>query len=640
MAKKTENVKKIDGLSADVRQEKINALMQLVPEAFSDGKIDVKRLRTLVGEEVVTEDERYRLEWAGKSEVFDEIAERSSCTLTLDEKRSSKDWENSNNIFIEGENLEVLRTLQKAYYGKVKMIYIDPPYNTGHDFVYNDNFRETEGEYCDDECNVDENGLLKKAFKLNSRDSGRFHSNWLSMMYPRLYLARNLLRDDGVIFVSIDDNEVHNLQHLMNEIFGEENFIADVVMISNLKGRNDKKYIATAHERLLMYVKSDLFEESGLRLPEARLEDFDQEDEIGKFRLLGLRKRGGPDTRRERPNMYFPIYVNPDSGEVSLEKSNLFTEEVLPAKSNGEDGRWRWGSTTVGKRLTWLFGKKVSTSGKFDVFEKDYLETEGEIRRIKPKSVMYSKEYSTDSSTKAFRAIMPGAGFENPKSVIYIKDLIDYSTKNNSEDIILDFFSGSGTTAHAVMQLNAEDDGNRKYLCIQMPEDTPENSVSRNAGYNKISSIALDRIKKASAKIKTEHLNFKGDLGVRVYKETESHFPQWHSQVFKSDADLEQAVIEYSKAELQGTPFDRATEVLLKLGYSLTTEIVEKDGYMMADDEVALVLDVKFSLKNLQKVLDASPKTIIVLEKLFKKDDEKINFALRCKEADVIFQTV
>lgn len=637
--KKSPKVKNMDGLSSDVQQEKYDALKRLVPEAFADGKIDVERLRKLVGEDVIASDERYRLEWSGKSEVFNEIAERSSCTLTLDEKRSSKDWKDSDNVFIEGENLEVLRTLQKAYHGKVKMIYIDPPYNTGHDFVYNDDFRESEDEYCESECNIDEKGLLKKAYKMNARDGGRFHSSWLSMMYSRLYLSRNLLRSDGVIFVSIDDNEVHNLQHLMNEIFGEENFIADVVMVSNLKGRNDKKYVATAHERLLMYVKSDSFEESGLRLPESRLADFDQEDELGKYRFLGLRKRGGPDTRRERPNMFYPMFVNPKTGEVSLNKDELFNTEVLPAKSNGEDGRWRWGKETASKRMSWLVGREVGNSNRYDIFEKDYLETDGEMRRIKPKSVMYSKEYSTDSATKAFRAIMPSAGFENPKSVPYIKDLIDYATQSCSKDIVLDFFAGSGTTAHAVMQLNSEDKGNRQYVSIQMPETTPEESLSRKAGYKKISDIAIDRIKKASALIKKENPKFDGDLGIRVYKETDSHFPQWHSQAFKSDQDLEQAMIDYSKAKPQGTAFDRATEVLLKLGYPLTTAISEKDGFMFAND-VALVLDSKFALKNLSKVFDVSPKTVVILEKLFKKDEEKINFALRCKEAGVIFQTV
>jgi len=225
-----------------------------VPEAFTDGKIDVRRLQKLVGEDVVTEDERYRLEWSGKAEIFDEIAERSSCTLTLDEKLSSKDWRDSNNIFIEGENLEVLRTLQKAYSGKIRTIYIDPPYNTGKDFVYNDNFRETEEEYCEDGCDVSESGLLQKAYKLNAKDSGRYHSNWLSMMYPRLFLARNLLKENGVICTSIDDNEVHNLRMIMNEIFGEENFIAQITW-KNVTDNNPSN-VAIEHEYILVYAKS------------------------------------------------------------------------------------------------------------------------------------------------------------------------------------------------------------------------------------------------------------------------------------------------------------------------------------------------------------------------------------------------
>jgi adenine-specific DNA-methyltransferase len=617
--KKSVKVKKMDGLSSDVQQEKIDALKSLVPEAFADGKIDVERLKKLVGEDVVASDERYRLEWSGKSEVFNEIAERSSCTLTLDEQRSSKDWKDSNNIFIEGENLEVLRTLQKAYHGKVKMIYIDPPYNTGKDFVYNDNFRESEEDYCEDDCNVDENGLLKKAYKLNSRDSGRFHSNWLSMMYSRLYLARNLMRDDGVIFVSIDDNEVHNLRMLMNEVFGEENFVGQIIWEKRVT-RENRRLISVRHDYILFFTKNSTFMDSALSLSEmddealSRYKNPDN-DKRGVWTSAPATAQAGHATKSQFYELTTPSgrKLNPPTGRCWLYSKERISEEI--EKNNiwfGADGN---GVPRI---------KKFLNEGR---------------QGLTPETLWKSDFAGTnDSAKRQLKNLFGGVSvFDTPKPVLLLKKMLEVGSGEDS--IIVDFFTGSAPTPHAVMEKNAEDGGSRKYICVQMPEETPEGSESRKAGYKKISDIAIDRIKKAAVKIKKDHPTFKGDLGVRVYKETDSHFPQWHSQAFKSDADLEQAMIDYSKAILSGTAFDRATEILLKLGYPLTTQITERDGFMTAED-IALVLDAKFPIKNLEKVLVIKPKTVVVLEKLFKKDEEKINFALRCKEAKVIFQTV
>ena len=276
-----------------------------------------------------------------------------------------------------------------------------------------------------------------------------------------------------------------------------------------------------------------------------------------------------------------------------------------------------------------IFGEDEDKLVEIKVYAKDYKQKLSSVINLDGRA-----------GTNEVKELFPEAEkvFTNPKNTQLLEKLFSFVC--DKEDTILDFFTGSASTAHAVMKLNAEDDGRRKYICVQIPEKTSDKSGAKKAGYEKISDIAIDRIKKATAKITKDHPKFKGDLGLRVYRETESHFPQWHSQVFKSDEDLEQAMIDYSKAEPKGTSFDRATEVLLKLGYPLTTTVVEKDGYMTAVDEVALVLDTKFPVKNLQKVIDAEPKIVVVLEKLFKKDQDKINFALRCKEAKVILQTV
>ena len=260
----------------------------------------------------------------------------------------------SENLYIEGDNLEVLKLLQETYLGKVKMIYIDPPYNTGNDFVYEDDFAQSTEEYLANSGQFDEEGnrLVK-----NLDSNGRFHTDWLNMIYPRLKLAKDLLTDDGVIFISIDDGEAANLRKTCNDVFGESNFVADLTVVNNLKGRNDKKYIARANERLLMYVKSSDFSEHGLSLDESVVKEYDESDALGRFRLIELRKRGGPDTRKDRPNMYYPFYVDIKTGEVSLEESERFSQVALPIKSNRDDGRWRWGKDTARKNT--IFTKKI-----------------------------------------------------------------------------------------------------------------------------------------------------------------------------------------------------------------------------------------------------------------------------------------
>lgn len=618
--KNTGKVKKVDGLSSDVRQERIEALRQLAPEVFADGKIDVKKLEKLFGADNMADDERYRLEWAGKSQVFDEIAERSSCTLTLDEKRSSKDWKQSDNVFIEGENLEVLRTLQKAYHGKVKMIYIDPPYNTGEDFVYNDNFRETEEEYCDDGCNVDENGLLKKAYKLNSRDSGRFHSNWLSMMYPRLYLARNLLRDDGVIFVSIDDNEYHNLRSILDEIYGEENFVANFIW-EKRTNRENRKIVSSRHDYVLCYTKNSSLKEKVIRqlpMSDKALASYKNPDKDprGLWKSDPATAQAGHGTQSQ-----FYDFTAPNGKTHKLQSGRcwLYTKNEFQKK--------------VSEGRIW-FGKDGNGVPRV----KTYLNEKE--RGLTPESILFAEEAATNEIAKVqLKELFDGhAAFDTPKPVSLIQLFLQMCI--GRDDIVLDFFSGSAPTAHAVMLYNAIAKSNVQYISVQVPEETSEGSEARRMGYQIISNVAIDRIKKAAKKIKKEYPDYKGDLDVRVYKETESHFPKWHAKAFESDESLEQAMIDYSKSDVAGSPLDRATEVLLKLGYPLTTPLEEKKGYLTTSDGVMLVLDQKTAPKDMLKVLEDEPKTIIVLEKLFKKDEEKINFSLRCKEAGVIFQTV
>lgn len=296
---------RLDLQSPDLVNENLDKLAELFPNCVTEGAdgkaVDFDLLKQELSHAVVAgNNERYRLEWPGKREAI--VTANLPTTKTLRPVREdSVDFDNTENLYIEGDNLEVLKLLQESYLGKIKMIYIDPPYNTGKDFVYKDNFSKDAQEELIDSGQKDE---YNQRLVANQETAGRYHSNWLSMMYPRLKLARNLLNKNGVIFASIDDHEAHNLKKLLDEVFGETNFISDVVVVSNLKGRNDKKYIATANERLLMYVKTDEFQEYGLSLPEDKISDYKEEDDDGKYRLIELRKRGGPDTRAERPNMF------------------------------------------------------------------------------------------------------------------------------------------------------------------------------------------------------------------------------------------------------------------------------------------------------------------------------------------------
>ncbi|MGX9462370.1 site-specific DNA-methyltransferase [Shewanella sp. A14] len=564
--------------SLDITQQNIEQLKQLFPDVFSENKIDFEALKTALGEAVDDSEERYNFTWHGKTKAR-QISQTPSTGTLRPCIEESVNWDTTENLFIEGDNLEVLKLLQKSYHKKVKMIYIDPPYNTGKDFVYKDNFRNNIQNYLEQTGQLDHEG---KKTNTNSDTSGRFHSDWLNMMYPRLKLARNLLKDDGVIFISIDDNESLNLRNIMNEIFGEINFVADVCVVNNLKGRNDKKNIATANERLMMYKKSDLFEEYGLDLPEDKIKDYKLTDDNGKYRLIELRKRGGADTREERPNMYYPFYVDPLTSEVSLEKNERFCIEALPTKSNNVDGRWRWGKSTASLRLSSLIGKTVRDSGKYNIYEKDYLDQSGEIKRIKPKSIMFGKDYSTDGATKKYRALMPDVDFDNPKPVEFLEDLVVYSCPPNSNEICMDFFSGSGTLAHAVMSRNLKDNGNRKFVAIQLPE--PLSDVTTN--YKKISDITCKRITRAGEKISLE--NSQIDSGFKKFMLSETNIKPWNVDFDNLEQVLQQAT-ESIKSDRSSE--DVLYEIFLKYGYELTTpvDIEMVNDYFGNDRQVFVV---------------------------------------------------
>ena len=355
------NFTKLDGKSLDIEEKAKERLKTVFPECFNEGKLDINKLLSLCGEYIDNDFEKYKFEWKGKSECYRIAGKRSTGTLRPCPKESV-DFENTNNLYIEGDNLEVLKLLQTAYYRKVKMIYIDPPYNTGNDFVYEDDFKDPLAKYKE---------ITSQTTKSNPETMGRYHTNWLNMMYPRLRLAANLLRDDGVIFISIDDNEVYNLQKLCNEVFGEENFVGLFTIQSNPRGSQNSKNLSYVHEYILMYAKSICeLELRGLGKDEEAISEYSLKDETGRrYRLLGLRKRGGAWRKEDRPNMFYPVYVNPKNQTVSLTKLNNHFIEVIPKRPTGELSRWTWGLEKFKQELDKVVAKKVNRIGCYKQLE-------------------------------------------------------------------------------------------------------------------------------------------------------------------------------------------------------------------------------------------------------------------------------
>lgn len=590
------NIPQAESQSADLIQENLEQLKQVFPEVFKEGKVDFEALNDLLGNYADTSEERFALNWAGKVNARREAQKRSTGTLRPCPK-DSVDWDSTENLYIEGDNLEVLKLLQKSYHSRVKMIYIDPPYNTGKDFVYKDNYTDNIANY------LELTGQDKK-LSTNTESDGRYHSNWLNMMYPRLKLARNLLTDDGVIFISIDDNEVANLRKICDEIFGEENFVAGISVQSNPRGRQSDTFMASVHDYLLMYAKN-LRECSinGAPLSDEQKKEFSFADENGNYRLLGLRQRGSASRREDRPDMYFPIYVNPGDGKVFLEEKTGYME-VLPRKSEGTDGRWMWGKAKCETDRSLLVSKMIEHRGEYDIFIKDYLDRgEGERTR-KYKTIWDDKKYNNQFGTQEVKALI-GDLFTFPKSSKLLYDIVRMGSIFNKNSIILDFFSGSATTAHAVMQLNAEDGGNRKYICVQIPEPTPEDSEARKAGYNTIPDIAKERIRRAGKKILEEQkakVEKEGglfteepkklDIGFKVFKLDSSNINAWDSNPDNLETALNNSLF---NIKIGRSEDDLLYEILIKYGIELTEKmnlhtIADKTVYEMGAGSLIVCL--------------------------------------------------
>lgn len=600
--KADENFRKLAAMFPNAVTETINENGEVVRAIDKDVLMQEISCTVVDGNE-----ERYQFTWPDKKKSV--LLANAPINKTLRPCREeSVDFDTTENLYIEGDNLEVLKLLQETYLGKIKMIYIDPPYNTGSDFVYEDDFAQSTDEYLANSGQYDEDG---NRMVQNTESNGRFHTDWLNMIYPRLKLAKDLLTDDGVVFVSIDANESHNLRKICEEIFGASNFVSEIIIQNNPRGRQSDRFIATAHEYLLCFCKNSMScVLNGLPLSEEQKSEYSFSDERGAYRLLGLRQRGVASLREDRPDMFFPIYVNPQTLEVSLEFHNDWCE-VIPKKSDGREGRWMWGKEKCKVDGARLVARLIERRGEYDIFVKDYLDREDGARTRKFKSIWDDKALNNQVGTQEVKALLKGDIMSFPKSKAFIQMVCQLG--GTPDAIVMDFFSGSATTAHAVMQLNAEDGGHRKFIMVQLPEVTDEKSEAYKAGYKTICEIGKERIRRAGKKILNEcevrsvesgvvnsefqTSNSKLDIGFRVLKCDTSNMKEVYYNPAEYEASLFSSLEDNIKEDR--TPEDLLFQVMLDLGVLLSSKIEEttiagkkvfnvEDNYLIAcfDDNV------------------------------------------------------
>ena len=568
--------------SADLVAGNIEQLKALFPDLITEGPngvtVNMDVLKTLVGDQTATDvEEKYGLNWHGKRRARQLALAPSTGTLRPC-PGESVDWETTQNLMIEGDNLEVLKLLQKSYAGKVKLIYIDPPYNTGKDFVYPDNFQDNIKNYLELTGQVEGGQKVSS----NTEASGRFHTDWLNMIYPRLRLARNLLRDDGALFVSIDDGEVDNLKKVCCEIFGEESFVGILSVLVNPRGRHLDKYIAQTHDNIAVFVKDPEVAGSiyGMAKDGAMLEEYDKEDQKGKYRELGLRNRNQAFNPVTRPNLFFSLYVEPATGRVSTKQDHRFTAEVLPVTSDGVKTCWTWGREKIDSENDLLTASAMS-DGSWRVFRKDYLNGEdGEVASTLAKSVWLDKEFNNDYGRKAIKDLLGASVMDFPKSPFLIQRVV--SIASGSSDIVMDFFAGSGTTGHAVMAQNEVDGGKRRYILVQLPEPlSPDNKDQKVAAdfcdklkrHRTIAEITKERIRRAAKKIKEDAPMLDGDFGFRVFKLDTSNIRAWNP----NSADLNQTLFNHQDHLVDGrSEADVLYELLLKRGLDLCVPMASR----------------------------------------------------------------
>lgn len=595
-----EKLDKSAGQSMDIVADNIAKLKELFPEILTENKIDFKVLEALLGEEIEVKDERYSFNWHGKSQAR-RLAQSPSTGTLRPCQEESLDWDETQNLFIEGDNLEVLKLLQKSYHKQVKMIYIDPPYNTGKDFVYPDNFHDNIQNY------LELTGQMESSRKIgtNAEASGRYHTDWLNMMYPRLKLARNLLLDDGVILISIDDHEVANLRNICDEIFGVENFIAQLVWKKKYTGGQHSKFYADFHEYILVYGKnSNLIGEFGVERTEEESEKFTESDEFsierGKFYSRPLKSN-----LEERKTLIYPITM-PDGSFIE-------TQWLI--------GKDRFIKELNEKRV--FFKQKIN--GEWQVYKKYYQFDGG--GKTKPSSLI-ERFPNTEAKNELKKLFGISEGRDNVFYTVKPINLLKYLFEPylNDSDICIDFFAGSGTTGHVVYEMNIADNNQRKFILVQLPEPMESN-------YRKISDLTKDRLKRASTTLKKDNPNYQGDLGFKVFKLDSSNLKSWDADFDSLAQDLAEAT-EVVKADRK--PEDILFEILLKYGLNLTLpigthSIAGKKVYEVGAGALIVCLDdgvteaVAEGIGKLKEQLEPEVMRVVFKDSSFASDTAKVN---------------
>ena len=602
----------MDGLSMNIEQTNLEKLRLVFPECVSDGKLDIDKLLSLCGEYIDNDFEKYKFEWKGKADCLRLAQKRSNGTLRPCPEESV-DWDTTQNLYIEGDNLEVLKLLQTAYYRKVKMIYIDPPYNTGNDFVYADDFADPMARYKE---------VTQQTTKSNPETMGRYHTNWLNMMYPRLRLAANLLRDDGAIFISIDDNEVTNLRKVCDEVFGEENFVANILWQKRYSPANDHKTICPMHDFVVVYRKSEEWQRNLFPRSKENDKQYRYEDEQGVFRPDNYKCNKTAD---QRPNLYYPI-TNPNTGE-----------EIWPSR----DAVWRYSKErheeNVKNNLV-FWGKDGKSKTPAYKRYRDSLSGGGGV--VPTTWWPYEFAGHNDGASKETGELIGNRVFSTPKPISFVSKILQLST-SGSEDIVLDFFSGSAATAHAVMQLNAEDGGNRRFILVQLPELCDEKSEAYKAGYKNICEIGKERIRRAGKKILEEHTQVTMDedkspldVGFRVFKLDTSNLKTWDATPIEDEQlDLlyQRMNTMIHRVKPERTDLDMIYEIMLKLGVPLTYSVTpftvnNKTVYGVGDDYLLLVcLAEDVQPEDVEQMTEYAPAKVIIGRDSFNDDTAMAN---------------
>ncbi len=613
--------------SPDVIPDQMARLREVFPEVVAEGRVDWERLRATLGEIVDDRPERYQFTWAGKRDAIRLLQVPSRATLVPCPEESVS-WDTTRHVFIEGENLEVLKLLYKAYFGRVKMIYIDPPYNTGNDFVYPDDFADPLDTYLRLTGQKDGEGNLLTS---NPETSGRYHSAWLSMMYPRLFLARQLLQDDGAIFVSIDDTEVANLRLLMNEVFGEENFVAQIEWQKRYTRSNNTEGFTSVIDHILLYRRSEAFEPRLLAredAADARYSNPDN-DPRGPWKLIPFLN---PLSPQERPNLCYEI-VQPNTGE-----------RITPTRKAWRSSKAVFDSYAREKRVWWGMDGRSRMPGI-----KRFL---SEVRQGMTPTNMWDHQFAghTDQANAEIKDVFGDKVFDTPKPVLLIRRMLQLATEPDTDDLVMDFFAGACPTAEAVLRQNREDDGSRQFVCVQLQEPTPAASVARRAGFTSVAEIGKERIRRvlecmhseSTSKLDLPTRDAPEDLGFRVFRLVESSFRQWPLVNTADPRELAAQMELFGDPLVEGWNPERVVaEIALKeAGFGLSYLVDEVSRVAMGtlwrvsdpsrEQAFLICLDERIGQEALQ-ALSLGKEDLFVCRNVAIDDSGAANLALQCR---------